>query len=206
MFMNGATSANPPGGGRTSDTWRVKAPAARAAGAVTRLGARWFVGNARRERRLRAGRLSQIGLRQDVGRRDLRVARQRDGVARDAVRTLVRCVGMRVGGVRAAVVIGMRCGIVMVRGMVMRCGMRGMTCMRLRHRRLHGGLRCSAERHRRRRIPLEGYGEHHQPQQEHANAGHPAILSAVRCPITESPCPPYSSPSAESRSRAAWPC
>ena len=155
---------------------RQGTPAASAAGGATQLGARWFVGNARREGRLRAGRLSQVGLRQAVGRRDRRVARQGDGVARDTGGALVRGVGMRAGGVRATIVVGMRCGIVMMRRMPMRRSLRGMTCMRFHHRRVRGSLRYSAERHRRRRIPLEGYGEHHQPQQEHANTGHPVIL------------------------------
>lgn len=139
-----------------------------AAGGWTRLRARWFVGNARRDGRRRVERLYEVSLWRAVGVRGSNGRRQTHAMARSTVATPVALVRSTI------IVVPIDLGIVMtafngrVATVVVIGGQR--TC-RSRAARIR-----AAKRHGCRSVCLKRHREHHEPQQDCAKANHWQII------------------------------
>jgi hypothetical protein len=144
---------------------RVKASATKVADGQTRSNARRFLGNGGRDARHWMKRLQQVGLRKARQEHRFQGRCHADRVAGRAVATLVG----RALVILVVVMDGLVAHFMLVRGlrrsMVMTVVVVLKPCLELHWRR-------RAKDHSHSRVALEGYGKHHEPKQDCAQANH----------------------------------
>lgn len=134
----------------------------------TRLRARWFVRNARRDGRRRVERLYEISLRRAVGVHGSKGGRQPHAVARGTVAASVALVGPAIIMLRVELVIVMMAFGNCTAAMVVVCGHHTDSSLRTRIR--------AAQRHDCRSVRLERHREHQKPQHNCAKSDHRRIV------------------------------